>query len=299
LQKVLGSSLDGFAATVCLHDDEDPKAAAYSLDKSSCRRIESVAGHGYEATCRLAASMEGPSRALSAADPELLAELGYREPVLLLPFISREKLIGFLALHGEQGSFDDDAVRFVQSLAQEAKVSLQNALLFRKVERLSWTDPLTGVKNRRSFSQIAEPVLLLAERHNRPLSAAMLDLDFFKKVNDTYGHGTGDDVLRGVAAVLVNTIRSSDIVGRYGGEEFCFVFPETDIETAGQLLERIRKAVAVLQFSGGEKLFSITASIGAAKLAGSGETLDRLLFRCDQALYRAKESGRNRCITSC
>jgi diguanylate cyclase (GGDEF)-like protein len=111
----------------------------------------------------------------------------------------------------------------------------------------------------------------------------MLDIDFFKKVNDTYGHGTGDEVLRGVADVLVSTIRSSDIVGRYGGEEFCFVFPEIGIETARQLVERIRKAVAVLQFSGGEKPFSITASIGAAGLAGSGESLDGLLSRCDHA----------------
>jgi transcriptional regulator with GAF, ATPase, and Fis domain len=143
LQKFLGSRLDGFSATVSLHDDEDRKGTAYSLDKSSCRRIESVAGHGYDAIWRLASSMEGQSRTLGAADSALLSELGYREPVLLLPFISRSKLIGFLAIHGEQESFDDDAVRFVQSLAQEAKVSLQNALLFRKVERLSWTDPLT------------------------------------------------------------------------------------------------------------------------------------------------------------
>lgn len=294
LQKFLGSRLGGFSATVCLHDDEDRKRTAYSLDTSSCRRIESVAGHGYEATWRLASAMEGRSWTLGAADWAVLAELGYREPVVLLPFISRAKLIGFLAIRGEQESFDDDTVRFVQALSQEAKVSLQNALLFHKVERLSWTDPLTGVNNRRSFRQIAEPVLLLAKRHNRPLSAAMLDIDFFKKVNDTYGHGTGDEVLRGVADVLVSTIRSSDIVGRYGGEEFCFVFPEIGIETARQLVERIRKAVAVLQFSGGEKPFGVTASIGAAELAGAGESLDGLLSRCDQALYGAKESGRNR-----
>ena len=296
LQEFLGSRLNCFTATVNLNDDEDRKGAAYNLDNSGCRRIEPMVGHGYDAIWRLVSSMQGPSMTLGAADAEPLGELGYREPVLLLPFVSREKLIGFLALHCEQEGYDDDAVRFVQSLAQEATVSLQNALLFRKVEQLSWTDPLTGVRNRRSFHQQTEPVMKLAKRHTRPLSAAMLDIDFFKKVNDTYGHGTGDEVLCGIADVLLNAVRSSDIVGRYGGEEFCFVFPETGIETARRVVERIRIAVAGLQFRCGENAFSITASIGAAELIGSDESLDQLLSRCDQALYRAKESGRNRVV---
>ncbi len=296
LQKFLGARLDGFSATVCLNDDEDGKGAAYSLDNSVCRHDESMARHGYDAIWGLASSMAEPSMILGTADAKLLAELGYREPVLLVPFISGAKLIGFLAVHCEHELDDGDAVEFLRSLAREAAVSLQNALLFRKVERLSWTDPLTGLSNRRSFQQQGEPIVQLAKRHNRSLSAAMLDIDFFKRVNDTYGHSTGDEVLRGVADALVSSIRSSDIVGRYGGEEFCFVFPETEVEGARQIAERVRNAVAGLTFSDGEREFSVTVSIGEAELTGSRESLDELLSRCDKALYIAKESGRNRVV---
>jgi diguanylate cyclase (GGDEF)-like protein len=158
---------------------------------------------------------------------------------------------------------------------------------------LATTDALTNVSTRRHWEKIAELYLTKALRYKTPLSLMMLDIDHFKKINDTYGHQKGDLVLIEIGAILSLLLRSSDFVGRYGGEEFIVVFPDTDIQNAIIAAEKIRNAV--MQFSShGSSLPPFTVSIGVAEIHNDDTKLDTIIKRADDALYRAKHNGRNR-----
>lgn len=167
-----------------------------------------------------------------------------------------------------------------------------------KLAQLAVTDPLTGLHNRRSVYSHLEREFVRAKRYEHPLAVAMLDIDHFKKVNDTYGHQTGDQVIRLVADALRRTIRQTDLAGRFGGEEFLILAPETGREHALTMAERIRLAVeeASAVSPGGPP---VTVSIGVATTevpdATSSEELVRL---ADEALYRAKREGRNRVVAA-
>ncbi len=156
------------------------------------------------------------------------------------------------------------------------------------------TDPLTGLLNRREGYRRIEAEHARAARSGKPLCAIMLDIDHFKMINDTHGHLTGDDVLKWLAAVLKKTLRTSDILCRYGGEEFLVVVPETTIETARHLAERLREIVEQNEIIlNGSIRLRLTISLGVADLK-TGESYEHLIFRADQALYAAKNAGRNR-----
>jgi diguanylate cyclase (GGDEF)-like protein len=154
------------------------------------------------------------------------------------------------------------------------------------------TDPLTRTRNRRGITIGVLEAMAHAERYSHPLSVAMVDIDHFKEVNDTHGHKAGDRVLEAVASILVEHLRMPDKVGRYGGEEFLLVFPETGLEQTHKIAERIRAAVSRAEFDIGEQKIKLTISIGAT-LFEKAEDLEQLLSRADQALYEAKQSGRN------
>ena len=170
-------------------------------------------------------------------------------------------------------------------------------LLRRQTEELTilaTTDPLTGLLNRRCFLEKADAELLRSFRYERDMAMIMVDIDFFKKVNDTYGHAVGDTVLRRVADLLGANMRSSDSLGRLGGEEFAVLLPETSTANAQILAETLRKKLAEDEtiLSGGAKL-KITASFGVAALASAGDTVKSILDHADEALYAAKQAGRN------
>lgn len=161
--------------------------------------------------------------------------------------------------------------------------------------RLATTDPLTGVFNRRTFIELAEQELARTRRAGTPISLMMLDLDYFKRVNDTYGHLTGDDVLVSFTRLIKDCVRRGDLVVRYGGEEFCVLLPATTLSAATALAERIRAATATSALTA--KPFKITVSIGLTAYTGSEDTtLSDLLARADEALYRAKNEGRNHVV---
>ena len=153
-------------------------------------------------------------------------------------------------------------------------------------------DPLTGVFNRRQLEDVLRKEVVRAERHARPLSVAMMDADHFKAINDTYGHQTGDEVLRAISDRCRKSLRSHDVFGRYGGEEFVIVFPETNLEEAGAVAERLRVAVAENPIQVGDNALGVTVSIGLAAYA-PGQDVDKLFQRADSALYTAKQDGRN------
>ena len=163
----------------------------------------------------------------------------------------------------------------------------------RRIERLAATDQLTELPNRRGFEMLAGQAIEEARREQQPLSAIVIDLDHFKTLNDTHGHMAGDVVLKGFANQLRASLRRSDIVCRWGGEEFIVLFKNTALDTAQQLAEKLRAQLEQQHFFWEDKALKVTISIGLTNLTG-GEGLDGLIARADRALYRAKQSGRNR-----
>jgi diguanylate cyclase (GGDEF)-like protein len=173
----------------------------------------------------------------------------------------------------------------------EANVLLADAN--RQLFHLATTDGLTGVFNRRHFLTRLDTECARSQRYGHPLTLALLDADYFKRINDKYGHPVGDEVLRAFARTCDAVIREVDFVGRLGGEEFAICMPETDIGTANQVSERLRRGIeSVVVRSGGHRA-TVTVSIGLAEL-GPDDSAPSLLRRVDDALYRAKAAGRNR-----
>ncbi|WP_432735312.1 diguanylate cyclase [Maridesulfovibrio sp. FT414] len=160
------------------------------------------------------------------------------------------------------------------------------------MKEMAVTDELTGLPNRRGFNAEIGRLLQLSVRYGHPLALAVLDLDYFKQINDRFGHGVGDEVLRGFARKVGLRIRKTDLFARVGGEEFVLVMPETSIEAAGLLLNDLRRVISSQPFDHGENL-----SVSAGVTCFNGlESVDALLERADQALYEAKRTGRDRVV---
>jgi diguanylate cyclase (GGDEF)-like protein len=173
--------------------------------------------------------------------------------------------------------------------------------------QLAITDPLTGIFNRRHFYQIAESELQRTCRYCRPLAVLMIDIDYFKRVNDTYGHGIGDQVLQGLVSLVRKVLRAVDIFARYGGEEFIVLLPETDLRVVRSIAERLCCKIAETPLPIEPNHINITISVGASafdppaqlSLSSKTGTLDQLINLADKALYEAKKAGRNRaCISN-
>lgn len=168
-------------------------------------------------------------------------------------------------------------------------------LMEEKLNRLATTDALTGANNRHRFLERGEEEVARTKRYNRPLSVIMLDIDHFKRINDTYGHAAGDDVLRLLSENCRQVFRKTDVFGRIGGEEFAAVLPETTLQQAEQVAERLRSTLQRLQLTGPDGLIRFTVSIGVAEYK-EGQQLEHILYYADQALYKAKRLGRNRVV---
>jgi two-component system cell cycle response regulator len=166
--------------------------------------------------------------------------------------------------------------------------------------RLSITDPLTGAFNRRYLMEQLPRELDRGSRYGRQLAVIMCDVDHFKKINDSYGHHIGDEVLKWFVAKLTATLRTTDWVARYGGEEFVVVLPETNVVNGTVVAEHLRSQVAAEPFMSGSISFPVTASFGVsgwASVVPTGATLDALMMRCDSGVYASKANGRNRVTT--
>jgi len=229
---------------------------------------------------------------LATFAPHLLSEQAF----MGVPITAREKIMGGLYLIGKTDDqpFRQEDESLVTGLAGDAAIAIENAHLFGEVQRLATTDGLTGVFNRRHFFELAEREFERSHRYQRPLSAIMLDVDHFKKVNDTYGHSVGDQVLRVVAQRCREHMRKIDLLGRYGGEEFAILLQETDQKTAEVIAERLRQYLADNPVDSDSGPLKITASLGLATLWAECPNLAALLDRADAGLYNAKRTGRNR-----
>ena len=210
----------------------------------------------------------------------------------------------FITANDERGrratGLDAGAVDYiVKPFQQEELIARVRAALRAKVERDGLADQaahdsLTGLLNRRELDARAGEAVALAQRHVRPLSCLMLDLDHFKEVNDLHGHAAGDQVLRETGRRLSAACRISDVVARYGGEEFVLLLPETPLQAAVVLADKLRSVLAQAPFEAGDARISIQASVGVASLTGVMQTPASLLAAADKALYRAKSLGRDR-----
>jgi diguanylate cyclase (GGDEF)-like protein len=182
-------------------------------------------------------------------------------------------------------------------IANQVASSLENAKMYKQMETMATTDGLTGLLNHRTFQERLSDLLSRAERHGLKLAIILTDIDHFKKVNDTYGHPVGDQVIKRVAKVLESSVRKIDIAARYGGEELAVVLEGADAAGALQLAERIRQDVAKQVMQSEKGPFSVTLSLGIAACPEDGTDKKQLIERADQALYMAKHSGRNRAFT--
>jgi diguanylate cyclase (GGDEF)-like protein len=221
------------------------------------------------------------------------------QSLLIVPLSAQGRLIGTLSALRFQASrpYTAGDVVFFQDVAGRAVLAIENALLHAEVQKTAITDALTEVYNRRGLFELGRREIERARRFSRPLSAIMVDLDHFKTVNDTHGHAAGDQVLRIAGHRLRSAVRDVDILGRYGGDEFIILLPETDLYVACTVAERIRQRIAVpflLEVIPGDRPeWGLTASLGVAGLEGEAQDLAMLIDRADAASYLAKHAGRN------
>ena len=173
----------------------------------------------------------------------------------------------------------------------EAEGKLENTK--NEALKMARTDALTGVKNRRALFEEAENIFNLAHRYNHTASVIIIDMDHFKNVNDAHGHSAGDEVLISLAGLISQNVRKVDIFARFGGEEFALVLPETDILTARETAEKLRKLIEDMKVDTGKAQINITSSFGVAELTNSNSNFGEVLSNADKALYIAKKKGRN------
>ena len=242
---------------------------------------------------------------LETLNPVMLEKLfpgrsGQVKSTLIMPLVQRGVLIGSLNLGGiHADSYAVDmATDVIERLTAIIAVALQNTLNQYRLRQAGLIDPLTTLNNRRFFDQRLVEEFDRAQRTRRPLCCLMIDIDYFKQVNDAYGHQVGDKVLQRVSQAMVEQMRSTDVLARYGGEEFVVLLPETLAVTAMDVAERLRTEVAreVILLDGGGEI-TITVSIGLSIIDTRNSTQDTprtLLAYADQALYKAKHGGRNR-----
>jgi diguanylate cyclase (GGDEF)-like protein len=203
-----------------------------------------------------------------------------------------EKSLGSISFKRDD-SLQDGEIAQLEALICALVYPLRNALMYRRALETALKDPVTGINNRAALNSTIEREVILSQRHGYPLSVIMLDLDHFKRVNDTYGHLAGDAVLRSLANQIALCTRGSDMVFRYGGEEFTVLLSNTDINGAALLAERIRRHVENHPIIIDEVEIPTTVSLGVATLEPRDQA-STLLHRADAALYEAKTAGRNR-----
>jgi diguanylate cyclase (GGDEF)-like protein len=218
--------------------------------------------------------------------------------LLVLPLWYEHELLGLIVLSSSSfNAYKHEQIEVLRVYANQVAVAFQNAKLYKEIENMATTDGLTGLFNHRKFQEELDKELKRHERSGRPLCLALCDIDFFKKINDTYGHPAGDAVLKSVAGIIKETVRSTDIPARYGGEEFAIILIETPLKEAKTIAERIRKKVESHKFSYKGTIIRATLSTGIATFIHTQKiTKGKLIERADKALYHAKHNGRNQIV---
>jgi diguanylate cyclase (GGDEF)-like protein len=208
------------------------------------------------------------------------------------PIVYGGEFLGVIFVFSDK-PFDVTDLKLLGLFASHAGAAIRNARLHMELHELAIRDSLTGIFNRRHFFDVSEKAFRHARRYKRPLSALIFDLDHYKDVNDQFGHLIGDQVLHDMAQRCLAVVRQHDIFGRYGGEEFAVLLPETDMQGALALGERLREVIANGPFKTENGDVIVTISVGAARIKRTTTSLMQLLSEADKAQYRAKDKGRN------
>lgn len=228
--------------------------------------------------------------------PETEYILTNNDKIGAFPLTSEGEITGCIVARSTLDKLSKRDISYLEQLTRQSAITINRANTYSKVLQYATLDALTNLNNRRQFETRLKQEIAITKRQNNPLCAMMIDIDFFKKVNDTYGHASGDEVLRTVASVIKAQLRESDIPARYGGEEFAVLLPYTHIDEAKIVGERLRKAVEETTVQLDDLTINVTISMGLAEFTQE-ETGEELFAHADKALYEAKEGGRNRvCI---
>jgi diguanylate cyclase (GGDEF)-like protein len=298
----LSAVLEAVVAVTCRRFGYD-RGAIVLLDPAGDLVVHAT--HGTPAPAgRIPIGEGAEGRAAYEARAVLVADVSQdspRGPVSLLvgatlavPLFREGKVIGVFSVgRTRPGALGERDQRVLTTLAGYAAVAIENARLYEHARYLAITDGLTGLLNHRAFRQALDQELERTKRYALPLSMIMLEIDKFKRYNDTYGHLRGDEVLRLVARVLEKEHRQVDVIARYGGDEFMIFLPHTAKEAAGEVAERIRRAVESTPYVVDTQVTSVTLSVGVATYPEDGDTTDALVDAADRRMYAAKESGGN------
>ncbi|HEX9543941.1 MAG TPA: sensor domain-containing diguanylate cyclase, partial [Pyrinomonadaceae bacterium] len=238
--------------------------------------------------------IESKAAKLAGAGMGAMRKKEHGEYVVAVPLICGERILGVLEGKRERRSFKKSELRLLDALSLPIASALANAVRIGEAERLSQTDDLTKLHNARYLRQFLLNEIRRARRYGSNVCALFLDLDDFKRVNDAHGHLAGSHVLMEMAGVILSSIRDTDAVARYGGDEFVIVLPDTGIELAGTVAERIREKIAKHFFNAGRNLkLSLTASFGVAAFPEHASSPQQLISCADTAMYEAKAANKN------
>ena len=215
-----------------------------------------------------------------------------------IPLMIEKEVVGVLNINDvDQDSFNVGDLGFILNLSELIAMSISNAVLYEQTKKLAVTDGLTGISNRPNMEQSLLSEFERSKRYNSPLSVVLLDVDHFKDVNDSYGHQKGDEILVTFASILKKFCRANDTAARYGGEEFLMILPQSNAQGAFKIAERVREEIMKMSFVGNDSKFSVTTSCGVAELNRDYmKNTDQLINVADNAMYEAKNSGRNKTI---
>lgn len=218
----------------------------------------------------------------------------------LFPLISENRLLGCVVTKSTDNILSEKEISYLEQLTNQAAITINRANVYAEILKHATLDALTGFYNRRQLEERIKQEVSSAKRQKRNLCAIMTDIDYFKSVNDTYGHAAGDLVLKTVSKVIKHQLRDYDIAGRYGGEEFAIILPYTKMEEAQMVAQRLRRAVektlidiTKINTNTDKKNINVTISLGISEYQ-NGDDQNTLLQKADKALYKAKESGRNK-----
>lgn len=222
----------------------------------------------------------------------------------VFPLVNENRLLGCIAAKSMCGELCEVDISYLEQLAKQSSATLNRAIVYAEILKHATLDALTGFYNRRQLEERIKQETAKAKRQKTPLCAIMTDIDFFKRVNDIYGHAAGDIVLKTVSKTIRSQLREYDIAARYGGEEFAILLPFTKTDEAVMVAERLRKAVenkkidlSKVNHDSPDKIINVTISSGIYEFKYS-DTADNLLKKADKALYEAKETGRNKVVVN-
>ena len=288
-----------FAAVTLFHK----KGGTHEICAVSGEGADSLVGRTYRHNAGLVSMVVANRQALpyrGEYEPsrQTVFARGHEPPpmpsLLVLPLIAHERVLGTLVLGSSQRhAFSETARPALEVLSSHMAVSLSSARMLKRLEEQATTDGMTGLLNKRTLIVEAERRIKVAVRFKKPLSMLVVDIDHFKKVNDTYGHDVGDVVIKGLGEVLRRIKRDTDIVGRFGGEEFVIVCEQTDEAGSKLLAERLRRELENTTFQTEMGSLSVTCSVGVAPFPAAGQSWATLFKATDEALYASKNNGRN------